>query len=158
MGMHFGVLVADMSWPDLLVRLETQTGVFIDQGIVEDLDEFDLAPEGKDFLLLAGELDGKAYLFDTSFFLSGTPDFITNIAADSGKLVIGCGAETVSGTYYLVVARGEEVLRHYYNCFTFADFAGVPSSTAKKSWGFAAKQRGPRGDRSLWKRSRQCCF
>src|SRR5262249_489493 len=27
-----------------------------------------------------------------------------------------CGAETVSGTFYCLVARGTQIIRHYYHC------------------------------------------
>ena len=116
MGMHFGVLVAEMRWPELLRHLEARTGRFVDQGEVEDSDRIDWL-RADDLVLLAGDLEGKAYLADSSHLLSGgDPDLVADLAADSGTLMIGCGAETASGSYYFIAGRGRELLRHYYHC------------------------------------------
>jgi hypothetical protein len=119
MGMHFGVLAAELPARALLERLDAYVPRFLDRGTVSSLRAFDLheATHDEGWDLAIGELEGKAYLLDPLFLLSGMkPDLIAALAASSGKLVIGCGAETVSGTFYCVVARGDEVLRHYFQC------------------------------------------
>jgi hypothetical protein len=44
------------------------------------------------------------------------PDLLADIAAETGKLIIGCGGESVSGTFYWLMVRGTEVQRHFYTC------------------------------------------
>jgi hypothetical protein len=67
--------------------------------------------------VLVGDLEDRSYLIDPSFILSGSePDLLAAIAAESGKLVMGFGGETVSGTFYCFIARGPEILRHYFHC------------------------------------------
>ncbi len=116
MGMHHGILVAELAWPDLLERLQALTGEFIDRGPISDPRK--LLDAESDDSLLAGEMDGRAYLYDRSSVLSGIiPDFVIDVASKRDPaLVIGCGAETVSGSYYLTAARGSELIRCYYNC------------------------------------------
>ena len=116
MGMQFGILVAEMRWPQLMRHVEARTDRFVDRGEGEDLNRINWRNDDG-LVLIAGELEDKVYLLDTSFLLSGMePDFVAALAADSGALVIGCGAETVSGSYYFIAARGHDLLRHYYHC------------------------------------------
>jgi len=119
MGMHHGVLVADLPWPKLYAELQHQAADFRDLGPLAPNEP--LEPEARDdgFLLIGGELEGRAYLLDSSFLLSGmAPDLIADIAATDRTLVAACLAETVSGIFALVTARGPEVLRHHFNSHT----------------------------------------
>jgi len=119
MGMHHGVLVADLPWSTLAAELERHVGDLRDLGSLP-ADE-PLEPEARDdgFLLIGGELAGRSYLLDASFLFSGmAPDLIAEIAAAQGALVAACLAETVSGIFALVVARGTGVLRHHFNSHT----------------------------------------
>lgn len=119
MGMHFGILVADMEWPRLLSMLQARKKDIVIGEQVASGDEIDWEAKEKGFPLMGGQRRGKAYLLDTSFMLSGAfPDLITDIAAESGKAVVGCGAETMSGSFWCVAARGGDLLRHFYSCRT----------------------------------------
>lgn len=117
MGLHHGYLVADLPWPTLFALLQQRTGRFADRGPIDSIDAVPAQSTDDGWWLAAGEYAGRAYVFDTSWLLSGAePDLIAGLAAESGALVIGCGAETVSGSYYLVAARGRRMLRHFYGC------------------------------------------
>ncbi len=102
--MHFGILVAEMRWPELLRHLEARTGRFIDRGEVEDPDRINWRNDDG-FVWIAGELEDKVYLLDTSYLLSGMePDFVAALAANSSagyrvwrgdgerQLLLHCGA------------------------------------------------------------------
>jgi hypothetical protein len=120
-GMHFGILAADVDWPELLGLLREQALGLVERGALASEEEVEAWFAGQawdeGYRLMGGAQEGKAYLLDTSHLLSGIePDLIASLAAASGRLVVGCGAETASETYYLVAARGGEVLRHHYHC------------------------------------------
>ena len=92
-------------------------GEMIDRGPVTDPNAFNPKPdEGSP--LIVGERDGKTYVLDGGLLLSGIqPDLIVSLASNEpSALVVGCGAETVSGTYWLTAARGSEVIRSYFHC------------------------------------------
>ncbi|MBI3965891.1 MAG: hypothetical protein HY329_09680 [Chloroflexi bacterium] len=119
MGMHCGILAADVPGPELLRYLAKRTGDFVDQGTFERWEavEEQLYPNDDGFPFVAGELAGQAYLFDSSYLLSGSSaDLVVGLSADTGGTVVGCSAETVSGTYSFVAARAGELIRHHYNC------------------------------------------
>jgi hypothetical protein len=117
MGMHHGYLVADLPWPTLFAILQQRTGRFADRGPIDSIDAMPAQSTDEGWWLAAGEYAGRAYVLDPSWLLaSAEPDLIAGLAAESGALVIGAGAETVSGSYYLVAARGRQVLRHFYGC------------------------------------------
>ena len=93
--------------------MATQAAI-IDLGVVEDPDSLaDRQPGG--YLLFVGEAGGKSYLLDTHMALSTSPDLVAFLAADSGYVVVGYGAETVSGSYWFIAARGGTLLRHYHS-------------------------------------------
>lgn len=117
MGMHFGIVCAELPMTELIARLRRVGGEMLDRGAVSDPNRFNPSPsEGS--AVIAGERDGKAYLMDESLLLSGPePDLIVAVASLEPKvLVVGCGAETVSGTYWFVAARGSDVIRSYFHC------------------------------------------
>jgi hypothetical protein len=120
MGMHFGILVAELSWEKFFPLLSALTGHFVPEGPVENLDELELdsTPEGHP--VVGGELDGRSYVLDTSFMMSMTgADFVVELSRRANTLVIGCGAETTSGSYSFLAARSGRVLRHYFDCQAF---------------------------------------
>lgn len=120
MGMHFGILAADLPWSKFQPLLWSRTGRFLDQGEVEEgasTDDLDLEPNDEGYPTLAGEYQGRAYVLDTSSMMSMIGvDFIAELSKAADTLVIGCGAETVSGTYFFLAARSGEVLRQFYHC------------------------------------------
>jgi hypothetical protein len=97
MSMHFGILVADMPWAEFFSLLSSKTGRFIDQGPVENLD-----------------------VLDTSMMMTMTgSDFVAQLSKETGKLIIGCGAETTSGSYAFLAVRAGKVLRRYFDSQAF---------------------------------------
>src|SRR5262245_42634767 len=123
MGMHFGILVAELPWSQFFPLLSSMTGRFIDQGrvagvekadVLEDLD-LDPTPEGN--AVIAGGFSGQSYVLDTSMMMSMTgADFIVELSRRANTLVIGCGAETMSGSYSFLAVRSGEVIRHFFDC------------------------------------------
>lgn len=117
MGMHFGVMAADVPSARLIEALDGLAPRFSDRGPLASLDELDVSGENE-WELGAGDMDGYSCIVDGTFMLSSDADLIARVAASTQGLVIGCGAETVSGTFYLVAARDDELLRHYFQCNT----------------------------------------
>jgi hypothetical protein len=63
-----------------------------------------LATDDEGWVLAIGERDGRALLLDTSMVFSEEADLILAMSERLG-LVVGAGAETLSGTYWLTAAR-----------------------------------------------------
>ncbi|PZF90058.1 hypothetical protein [Micromonospora deserti] len=115
MGLHCGYLVATASPTRLLEELSRHAGEFISDAAVERTADAEVDPGQFDLLL--GGRDGHAFLVDTSMFLSDSPDMLVAMSAELGT-VVGAGAETVSGTYWLTVARDGEPLRYIHTSHT----------------------------------------
>ncbi|MFC6016037.1 hypothetical protein ACFP2T_07505 [Plantactinospora solaniradicis] len=111
MGLHSGYLVATTSPAKLLEELSRHAGEFIPDVVVDRTSEAEI--DSSQFDLLLGGSDDRAFLLDTSMILSDSPDMIVAMSAELGT-VVGAGAETVSGTYWLTVARDGEPLRYVY--------------------------------------------
>jgi len=118
MGLHFGVLAGELSAAALVAEIGARAPRMVEQGPLASLAGFKSAnDDGWD--LAVGDLDGRGYILDESWAISGSePDLVADIAASTGALLVGCGGETVSGTFYCVVAQGSKILRHYYHCET----------------------------------------
>lgn len=108
MGLHCGFIVATAGKADLLRELSRHTGEFTVGAEVARVED-----AGPDLGMLLGERDGRAFLLDTLMVLSNSPDLIVALSAGLGT-VLGCGAETVSGSYWLTAARDGEPLRHVF--------------------------------------------
>jgi hypothetical protein len=108
--MHHGILAATGSLDDLLRELGAETGDLALSGVPVPLDDIEFESDDDGWVLAAGEQDGSAYVFDPSFLVSDEPDMIMRLSRRLG-VVVGCGAETVSGTYYLTIARGGLIQR-----------------------------------------------
>src|SRR5688572_26651384 len=108
MGLHNGYIVVTASQIDLLEELSRHTGEFSVDTVVEHTR--DAVLDSGQFDLMLGQADGCAFLVDTSMFLSDSPDMIVAMSRRLGT-VLGCGAETVSGSYWLTAARDGHLLR-----------------------------------------------
>jgi hypothetical protein len=115
MGMHYGIVAASGSQADLLAELGRHAGEFIVGDAVGSPFDAELEADNEGWLMAVGELDGKAFLLDSSFVLSSSPDMIVAMSARLGT-VVGCAAETVSGTYELTVARNGDPQRFVFVC------------------------------------------
>ncbi|HEX8862541.1 MAG TPA: hypothetical protein VGC06_26305 [Actinomycetes bacterium] len=71
-----------------------------------------------------GERDGQAFLLDSSMVISNSADMLVAMSARLGT-VVGCGAETVSGSSWLTAARDGDLLR-----FVFVQHAGMTRGMA----------------------------
>ena len=89
MGMHFGILAAPCSWPTLLTALREHAGEFSEAA----------SSGGENWEIEAGEHEGRSYVVDSSYLLSGgAPDLIVTLSKSIPGVVVGCYAETVSGS------------------------------------------------------------
>jgi hypothetical protein len=111
MGMHFGLIAATTSMDVFLDELDRHTGEFTRGDAVGSVATWERHPDG--FELVVGERDGRTYLLDPSFMLSDIPDALVVTSRRLG-LVVGGGAETVSGSWWLTVARDGELLRFVF--------------------------------------------
>lgn len=111
MGLHCGYLVAAAEPDALLEELSRHAGAFVAGAVVERVADADIDPGQFDLLLGGG--DSRAFLVDTSMVLSGSADMIIAMSTALGT-VVGAGAETVSGSYWLTAARDGELLRHVF--------------------------------------------
>jgi hypothetical protein len=114
MGMHFGILAANSSWVTLREKLLPRVGELKPAGASQDFEE--LKENTDSFVLVAGDYVGKSYVIDESFMLSMNPDLIVALSADIGGRVVGCGAETVSGSYDFNFADNGTLKRLYHQC------------------------------------------
>ncbi len=113
MGMHYGVVAAELDLPTLIQALELIFGRFEREGPLGKGEQLvDLTDEG----FLAGEFNGKVYIFDRSFLLATHPDVLAKLAADTGRLIVSYLGESVSGTYEFFAARGTQLVRYYSHC------------------------------------------
>jgi hypothetical protein len=115
MGMHFGILAANAPWPTVQSNL-SRIGEIRPAGPSHDFEK--LKSENTDcFLLVAGEYVGKAYVMDESFMLSmAYPDFIVALSDELACRIVGCGAETVSGSFDFNLADKGALERLYHQC------------------------------------------
>src|SRR5512139_2853223 len=104
MGMHHGLIAATATQERLLAELGRHAGDFVllDDAAAAPYD-VGLATDDEGWVMAVGERDGKAFLLDTSMFLSEDADLILAMSERLG-LVVGGGAETVSGSYWLTAA------------------------------------------------------
>jgi hypothetical protein len=110
-GLHCGYLVATAEPSVLLEELSRHARAFVAGAAVELVADAEMDPGQFDLLLGGG--DGRAYLVDTSMVLSNSPDMIIAMSTTLGT-VVGAGAETVSGSYWLTVARDGELVRYVF--------------------------------------------
>lgn len=115
MGMHFGI-VAGRAPLDSIIQALRESGAELRP--VKSLDRLEDAPnDGDTTYIIAGEHAGASYLLDETMVLSaGQADLLAATASRMGALVVGCGAETVSGTFWFSAFRGPDLLRMFFMC------------------------------------------
>jgi hypothetical protein len=124
MGMHHGILAASASQAELLAELARHTGEFVVGAPVASPYDAEPAAMDRGWRMAIGERDGQAFLLDSSMVISDSPDMLVAMSVRLGT-VVGCGAETVSGSYWLVAARDGGLLR-----FVFVQHAGMTRGMA----------------------------
>lgn len=110
MGYHAGIVAARASWAALEARLVERARLDVGASI-ESIDDVEDREQS-----IGGELDGRAYVHDAEMLLSSDGDLIATLSRELDTLVIGCGAETVSGSCWLFAAERGELLRTYWAC------------------------------------------
>jgi hypothetical protein len=117
-GMHHGIIVAGADIARTVAALNRRKPQLVLGDGQGSLTTLNLEDEDDGWHMAVGELDGKTYILDTSMVLSTDPDAIVAMSADLATVVIGCGAETTSGTYWFFAADRGRLLRAYWNCYT----------------------------------------
>jgi hypothetical protein len=115
MGMHFGI-IAGRAPLDLIIQAFCESGAEL--SLVKTLDRLEDAPHsGNTTYIIAGEHAGASYLVDETMVLSaGQADLLSMAARHTGAIVVGCGAETVSGTFWFSAFDGPDMLRMFFMC------------------------------------------
>jgi hypothetical protein len=124
MGMHHGLIAAATTQDDLLGGLERFAGDFVLGEAAASPYDVGLHADDDGWVMAIGERDGRAFLLDSSMVLSTAADMIVSMSETLG-VVVGGGAETVSGSYWLTVARSGQLLR-----FVFVQHAGMTRGMA----------------------------
>lgn len=111
MGMHQAFLMAHCEWPDLRSAIESHCGSLTDEGPVSQAG-WTRMPHDDVFHVTSH--DERCYVLDKAMVLSCLPDTIVALSRQLSCEVIGAGAETVSGSFWLTAARnGRLALLHY---------------------------------------------
>src|SRR5262245_48271320 len=114
MGMHHGVIVVEGTAEELLGALAA-AGKFRAGATVASMEEVPETDAEGEKVLVAGDLDGRPYLFDDSLLLASDADLIADASRRLGRRVLAIGAETTSGSYFLTAATGGQVERQYWD-------------------------------------------
>ncbi len=118
MGMHFGILAVRCPLATLTAQL-APLGVAAGVELTGDSDGTASAASTDRELpeeLVAGEHAGQSYVVDPMFDLSAHGDLVRQLSAELETIVVGCGAETVSGTFWVFAAENGRALRSYWSC------------------------------------------
>ena len=113
MGMHGGFIVSHCGWLDLRRVLEDHYGPLSEDGTVPQAD-WSRLPAGEAVLHVAVQ-KGCCYVLDPLMALSGDSDFIVTLSRLLSCIVLGAGAETVSGTFWFTAASKGRLLRLHYD-------------------------------------------
>jgi len=113
-GMHFGVIAARVTPETLLGALAPRIPSY---EVVGDVVAVADLPErvGDEAPLASGSLDDAAFLLDPAQLVSTDPDVLVEASRIVGGLVASIGAETTSGTYWLIVAEDGALRRLHWN-------------------------------------------
>ncbi len=117
MGIHFGTIVATCSSERLLSELRANGWQIGPATPFPGWEEAELDPSEEGDPLVAGDFQGQAYVLDTALMVSGSRfDELVDISNRISGTVGSCYGETVSGSFFLLVAKDGELVRLYYNC------------------------------------------
>lgn len=117
MGMHHGMIAAVGGADRLVAVMDAHNpGIAPGQrrGSIDDL----LDDDDDGWHMAFGERSGRSYILDSSLVVSSEGDAIVAASAELGGLVVGCGAETTSGSFWFYAADHGRLLRGYMNCHT----------------------------------------
>jgi hypothetical protein len=114
-GWHSGVIAARCSWDAFASALHELAGI-------ASGDAIDLETAARD-TAFGGEHAGHSYALDPLLLTSTNGDLVAALARKLDTLVIGVGAETISGSSWLFVAERDRVLRVHWACASDLDAA-----------------------------------
>jgi hypothetical protein len=117
MGMHHGIIAAEVSADRLRDALDVYTGEFSVAGDAATMADLDLGNSDAGFAVAFGEASRHGYAYDGSLILSADPDLLAAVSRELGGTVVGAGAETTSGSYWFVAARRGEPVRFHWNSY-----------------------------------------
>jgi len=118
MGMHHGIVAAVASPDRLIAALNTQHPTITPGAGHGSLTDLKLEDTDQGWHMAFGEHAGRSYILDTSMVLSAAGDAVIAASRELGGVVVGCGEETTSGSYWLFAADDGRLLRGYWNCYT----------------------------------------
>lgn len=118
MGMHHGMVAANASSDRLIASMNARLPTIAAGEKRGSLDDLSLEDTDDGWHMAFGERAGRSYILDTSMVLSADGDTILAASRDLGGVVVGCGEETTSGSYWLFAADNGRLLRAYWNCYT----------------------------------------
>ena len=119
MGMHHGMVAAAVASADqMIAALNAYLPVLAPGATRGSFDDLTLEDDDDGWHMAFGQHAGRSYILDTSFVLSSDGDALVAASRDLGCVVIGCGAETTSGSYWLYVADQGRLVRGYWNCYS----------------------------------------
>ncbi len=114
MDIEFGVLAATASSDALLEALRKYAHAISVGEQVTDPTSYAARDQSR---MAIGEYDGRAYVYDGQFALTDKPDLIVALSERLGT-VAGCGADAVSGSFWLTVGQNGQLRRRYWMCHT----------------------------------------
>ena len=96
--MHHGIVAAAVPAEPLILALDAQFPTLVVGTHRGPIDSIDLTSSDDGWRMAFGERDGRSYLFDTSTVLSAGADAVVGVSRDLSAVVVGCGAESTSGS------------------------------------------------------------
>jgi hypothetical protein len=102
MGWHSGIVAARAPWSAFAAALHDVAGIAVGEPVAVRTVERDAA--------FGGEYGGRSYALDPLMVTSANGDLVAALARELDTLVIGVGAETVSGSSWLFVAERDRLL------------------------------------------------
>jgi hypothetical protein len=112
--MHFGTIAMKGTIEDLLAGLAL-AGSFTTGRAIASFDEAPERDAAGERTLIAGEYLAAAYILDDGLLLSTDPDLIVDASRRLDRPVVAVGAETTSGTYFLIGADAGHLDRFHWN-------------------------------------------
>jgi hypothetical protein len=118
MGMHHGMVAANASADRLIAAMNAYLPTIAPGKNRGSLDDLTLEDADDGWHMAFGDHAGRSYILDTSMVLSADGDVVLAASRDLGSVVVGCGEETTSGSYWLFAADNGRLLRGYWNSYT----------------------------------------
>jgi hypothetical protein len=113
MGLHCGFLAAPVDWPRLRTEFVVGFGPLDEAGTISAEEWLALPPRADGIDVAVTKT--ATYVGDPRMVFTIWPDWVVRASKDLDCLLASGGAETVSGTYWLIVADRGEIKRLHWN-------------------------------------------